>query len=404
MKTKIKLILGVFIATLISANFVAPASALSSAGTFGTFSLEGSEDDNQAILQAGKNTLLFGNNLNEKVQAEKGLLFAFANQATLQGKSEYSFIAGNAIIYNGETEKDLFIAGNVIRIADTAKIGRDVFVAGNNIDLDKVDLAGNFSVTGNKVIIRNAKISGDVNLAVDRAVFEGEVVVSGKLVINEDAEVTGASNLTYSEIEKYEIVHREVTATEILVAKIFSLAGLFITFVILVALFPGVKRRMSHQLTATKFGKNLVIGLCAFALLPIICIFMLISFIAAPAGIILLVLYLIMLYLAQIFSGYWLGRIIFEKCFRREINVFVEGFVGIVIIVGLGMLPGFSNFVWVLSTLLGMGLILQIVNPRGTNPEPVAKNAPVKSPSKVMKAKPSASTKSKSTQKTKKEK
>lgn len=358
---KHKILTSLVLAIALGLGIVGGAQPVVAAGenTEETFRYE--EAGDTSTMWMGQNLFLAGNNVINNATS-RGILFSAGNQLDLQTKSDYAFVAGNIINYNAETEKDLFIAGNAITIQKDAKIGRDTFVAGNNIKLE-ANLPGAFSATGATITIKDVKIDGNVDLAVDRLNFEGKVEISGKLRINEDANVSGIDNVTYREIEKYEIVEYEITAVDILVGKILSIAGIFITFVIIMALFPGVNRRVGKELTTLQFGKDLLIGIVTLVFIPIIVIFLLISFIGAPAGIVLLVAYLITLYIAKGYTGLWLGKVIIEKLIHGKINAFLELLIGVTLLTLLIMIPWLGGYIWLLSTLLGLGLFMQSIKP-----------------------------------------
>lgn len=328
----------------------------------GTFEVTESADT--AEIRLGSNLFLAGNFVNSDKNAQlvpvDGLLFAAGNQLGLKAESEYAFVAGNIINYDGGTEKDLFVAGNVINILNAATIGRDVFAAGNVVGV-AADLPGDLSITANKAVLNGINIAGDLNVEVEDIVIEGKVNVSGKFVVNSDANIKGIENISYAEIEKYEVVEDEVTATEILIAKILSIAGLFIVFTIVMAMFPAVKKRVSKELNVTQFGKDVIIGIVTLVTVPIIAIFLLISVIGAPAGVLLLVAYIIMIYLAQGYTGLWLGKVIVEKLAHGRINAFLELLIGVTVLGLLVMIPWVGTYIGLLSLLLGLGLFMQSI-------------------------------------------
>lgn len=402
---KIKIIFAALAAALLGGSLVAPVSATESSlsdnassiilpSDSGTFAI--AEDDDSATFRMGRNLFFFGNNVFGKADTN-GLLFSFGNKVSLKGKSDYAFIAGNSVTYNSETAKDLFVAGNIITISAPGKVGRDVFATGNQINVRDIDLPHDFAAGANQVTFHNVKIAGDVNLDVASVVFDGSVEIAGKLIVNSGADITGWGNVTYSELEKYENIDVEPTATEILVGKLISIASLFLAMVLAIALFPDIKQRVENQLSVAQFGKNLVIGLCVLVFIPILSIFLLMSFIGAPVGIILIALYSIMVYLSQGFSGLWLGKLILEKGFNFNANAFIEALFGIVIIVALSALPGVSALTWMLSTLLGLGLILQSVDPRSKiNTETTASSQSAKTKTQKAKVVKTKSAKNKS--------
>ncbi len=197
--------------------------------------------------------------------------------------------------------------------------------------------------------------------------FDGKVKIAGKLSVNDTADVIGLSNATYGQIERYTKVEYKPTATVILMSKVISIASLFVVLVIVMAMFPGLDERMHRELNLSQFGKDLVVGLCTLFFTPIIVIFLLISYLGAPAGLILLAIYIIMLYLAQGFTGYYLGKAIFEKLLHNQMNKFIEAFVGIAIVM---LCTWISPLLWFATTILGLGLFMQSIKPNRKNQKP----------------------------------
>lgn len=371
---KLKIFFGAVLAVLMSTNVTLLTFAASApAETAGIFSFEESETEENTTMRMGQNLFLFGDNLEDDSRIN-GLLFAFSNQATLADQSDYGFVAGNIITYKGKTAKDLFVAGNSITISENAEIGRDAFVAGNSVVVE-TDLPSNLAVAASRVELRDIKIAGDVDLSVGHVIFSGQVEIAGKLIINSDADVTGWGNLTYNEIEKYEVQEYQPTVTEILIAKLISIVGLFVTMAIVLAMFPGANQKVAKQLSMEGFGKNLLVGICTLVAVPVISLFLIMSFVGAPAGIILLVAYIVLLYLAQGFSGLYIGKAILEKGFGHEMNRFLEMLLGIVIIGFLTLLPSVGGLIMMLSLSLGFGLFMQCINPRSKNRTPAAPKA-----------------------------
>ncbi len=326
-----------------------------------TFIEENPTEDLESLM-FGRNLLLAGNVFNSDASAQ-GLLFSAGNVMTLQTDSEYAFYAGNSLDISSKVEKDLFVAGNTITIDDSAKIGRDVFAAGNVVTLNS-DIPGDVSIGANKVIINGIRIGGNLNLDVESVVIEGKAHVDGKMIINSDANIHGIDKITYTELEKYENIDIEITAADIMVSVIIGIVALFIAFVIVLAIFPGINQKVTRELTSLQFGKDLVIGICTLIFVPVIALFLFISVIGAAAGVVLLLAYVLMLILSQCFTGFWLGKLIMEKCFHSQMNPFLEALIGIILIRVFGIVPFFGGYITLIGVVLGLGLIMQCLRTR----------------------------------------
>lgn len=318
-----------------------------------------SESDESAVVNVGKNIFLTGNTLSDDSKTDD-LVLAAGNSLNLGTSSEYSFIAGNVIKFGGETTKDIFVAGNMITLDDEAKIGRDAFVAGNSIALT-TDLKGSLSAAGNIVTLDNVTIAGNLNLSASRIVFKGDVKVAGKVVYNDDAEVSGLDNLTYGSLETYEDEEAEVSLVMIWYAKLMSVISLFVVMIAVLAIWKHTPAKVAQVDDATKVARRLVAGLGALLLVPILALLAIMSYVLAPVGLVLILAYIIMIYVAQGFAGLWLGHLLLSKAFKLRSNAFVEAFVGILVLGVCALIPYLGILTGFFGLLLGLGLIVDCV-------------------------------------------
>ena len=137
------------------------------------------------------------------------------------------------------------------------------------------------------------------------------------------------------------------------------------------ALFPGVNKRVSKELTITQFGKDILIGMITLLFVPIIAVFLLLSFVGIPAALLLVAAYIAMIYVAQGYSGLWLGKVIVEKVAHGKINAFVEMLIGITALGLLVMIPWIGAYIGLLSLLLGLGLFMQSIKPNRKKKNPI---------------------------------
>lgn len=331
----------------------------------GTFRATVDESQNIVEFWAGHNLVLAGNNIKHESPVSNGLLLAAGNTLQLNSETEYGFIFGNTIDFTGHSKRDLFMAGNVITLNREAEIGRDVFAAGNELIVD-TDINGDLAVSAEKVIIKDSKIGGNVNLDVVEIIFDGKVEIAGALTYNDNAEVTGLENASYNSIEAYHVV--EVNQAALVMAaiygKILSVASLFIVMAVLGAVYHNLHNKIAEQSDANRTGMNLVAGLVALVVVPIISLLLIMTVVGAPLAIILLALYVVMIYLSQGFAGVWLGHLIIEKAFKSKANIYAEAFVGILILGALALVPYLGVATGFLGLVLGLGLIMQCVKPR----------------------------------------
>ena len=126
-----------------------------------------------------------GNNVYSKSNVN-GLSFVAGSVLNISGTKEYGIFAGESLKIDATIEKDLFAAGNSINISKDSNIGRDIYLAGNNISIDS-NINGNAFIAGSVINLNNTTINGDAKFAANTLNIGENVEITGKLIINEDA-------------------------------------------------------------------------------------------------------------------------------------------------------------------------------------------------------------------------
>ncbi len=329
-----------------------------------TFSSE-VEGDESAELWVGHNLLLAGNNIAADTDATEGMLLVAGNTLKVDAASEYGFVAGNVIDFDGSTERDLFVAGNAITLAEDATIGRDVFATGNTVQIETGQLAGNVAISAEAVTIKSTEIAGNLNLSATKIKFDGPVTIAGTLEYNDDAEVSGLSQVSAGAIETYTIEKEDQGATvmTIVYGKLMSIASLFCAIALICLVYKQTHHKVAAVADASAIGATFAIGLGTLVLVPILVIVALITYVAAPLAVVLGVLYGVMVYLAQGFAGLWLGHLILERGFKAKGNVFFEILIGVVILGLVSLVPYLGILTGFLGLTLGLGLIINCIKP-----------------------------------------
>lgn len=339
-----------------------------------TFTSKIDDSTDTAELWIGKNLMLAGNNVASDIKAQAGLMLIAGNNLTLQSESEYGFLAGNIVNFTGKTDRDLFIAANIVTLGKGARVGRNAFIASSSLRVE-TDLPGDLAYTGDTLELSDVTIAGNLDLSVNRVKFGNNVKIGGSLNYNETATVSGIENVTYGNLNVYEVPTLDARAA--LVAEIYlkfvSIAGLFIVFSLICALYPRVHGKIASETTVNRFGIDLAVGIGVLIVVPVLSLLAFLTFVAAPLGIIALALYMIMLYVAQGFTGAWLGHLLIEKAFKSKTsNIFIEALLGIVILGILALIPYIGVVTGFLSLLLGLGLIVNCIKP-AASPKAVTK-------------------------------
>lgn len=370
-------------------------------------------DSNDSFgLTFGNNKLSAGNNFIDNTKS-KGLLFSFGNNLNQKSESEYLFTAGNNVTFAGKTTKDLFAAGNNIQIKSNARIGGYVYATGNTILLE-TDLSGDFSAAAGKVIIGNVTIGGNVNLTADNIIFQEGAKINGTLVYNDTANVTGLDQIKVTNTQTYTPESKENQALVFWIGQALSACSIFVALLLIVLVFSRTKERIITATEPAHLGRIILSGIAVSVLVPMLAIFLIMSYVASITGVILIVIYIILIYLAKAFAGAYFGHLIISKLFRSKNCPFLlEAAAGIVLIILLGMVPYVSILVGLVTTIIGLGVMATIIRHRqsldSANAQPkkapqviAAKNKTVENPFRNAKTTTSSKPKSKKTSANKK--
>lgn len=279
--------------------------------------------------------------------------------------SEYGVIAGSNVEIDGIFEKDVLIAGSVIELSSETTIGRDGFIYGTDIIISG-NIERDLVIYGSNVTLKNVTINGNVRISATTILIDESTIINGTLKHNETAEIE-IKEATINNIVKFEEDDYTPTFLDTMWSNAISYCSLLLIFVVIFFLAPKTIKKLNNKVNkfdaTTPFvycGKGALLAL----LIPIIFVFLLISSIGLPLGIILLGIYFLIFYLTPLATGYVLGYIIWNKFIKKEENILLIGFIGMVIMYILSIIPVVNSLVSLISSLIGFALIFDIIKER----------------------------------------
>lgn len=278
-------------------------------------------------------------------------------------------VGDDARIIGGDVTVSSNVSGDLIAIGGFVKILSDSTISGDTVVLSRTSvisgvIAGDLTIYGGKVEI-NGVINGNVNLKLTESV-----------TIGEDASITG--NLTYSAKEEIEIpegvfIGGEVKRIELPIKNFqpdfknilgFLLLGKFLLMVVAGIFAVLVFRRFSEEVgdkAVVSFWKNTLIGLITLIVVPIVTLLLFLSLFGVYIGLVLLMVYMLMLFIAKVYVGIIAGAIL-SKWVRKEVIVDWKWVVlGITVTQALILIPvvGISiNFFLLLASFGTLGLLV----------------------------------------------
>ena len=308
-------------------------------------------------------TFLAGNNIETKGKVE-GIGFLAGNNIKINNNIDYLITAGNNIDINADVKNDVFVAGNIITISNDAIMGRDVIVAASEVNISG-KIQRNAKIYAATVNLKGATISGSVEIYADNINIDEDTTIVNELKYNENSK-TNIESTTIGNTETYEVEEYKVTFADTLLSNAISSASLLLVFLVIAFLFPKVFEKFNKKTKdmniSTPF-ELFVKGFFALIIIPFIIILLFSSVIGVSLGLLLLVLYIVAIYLSKLFVGYVVGKLILTKVIKKEDNVLLDGFIGIISLYILSLIPYINSIVSFITLLVGLGIIYLVIKP-----------------------------------------
>ena len=324
-----------------------------------------SKIDNEVTMDDKVNgsTALVGANTEMKGSAD-GVSFMLGNQVIFNGDTEYAVFAGNSIEVSGIISKDTFIAGNLITINKDAELQRDAVIAGADVEIHGT-ISRNVSIYASSVSFKGAKIEGNVKIYASNIEADKDTEINGNLSYPSDAKVNISKGVVNGKMTKTDAIQEDNNSfVTTMMGKFWSFMSLMLVFAVLSLVASKIFTRMQKEYDKFDFNKGLETftkGLLFLILMPIIIFVLFLMSIGIPLALILMALYFIIMYLSTIFTGYLIGYKLWQRFFNNDINMLVVGIFGLSILFVLNLIPGISFIVSLLTMFIGIGIIYDVV-------------------------------------------
>jgi hypothetical protein len=345
----------------------------------------------------------------DKNEVIDGNLFAVGNNISVDGKVKGDiFCAGQSININGEVEGDVICAGQMININGkvggnvrvlgnsttiSSEVSRSVMAAGASINLDQSANIGWDAYLAGASINTKGKIGRDLNCAGSDINIAGEVGKNVKanldqsnkerlsqtshLVISKGAIING--NLSYYDYQNANIdkeaqvkgstekkepkwtAKKERTAGDWLFGELYSIFAALVIGLVIISLWKKETIEIINTIK-TKPVQTIGWGAVVLFITPIISLILIFTLIGIPLAFIMLLIWIIGLIVAKVFTGILVGRYIIENTWKeKKENIFIIMIGGIIITWLIFSVP-FIGWVFYLAALLwGLGGIFVLL-------------------------------------------
>lgn len=283
---------------------------------------------------------------------------------------------GNEIAINGRVGKNATIAANNFSLGETGQIDRNLYLMGGVARIQGVN-PGKIWFLGDQMSVSGAKLS-NLNLGLGQLSVDESATIAGSLSYQSDQPANIASGAAVNQVNwrkisnenSYQKYLAKYSTINYYFGRIITWFSWILLGLVIINLIVRLDLTVSSYIVFN-VRKALIKGLIYFFIIPIFCLLLFATIIGMPLAIIIMALYLILLYLSQVFTSIALGFLIFKLYVKvrkvsGELSWIKKGNVLLLLTVGsfaqivLISLPYIGRYLQVLIVLWGFGGIMAV--------------------------------------------
>ena len=242
-----------------------------------------------------------------------------AEDVEVSGQVDRSLrVAGADIDVEGTVGGDVLAASGKLRLFPNATVGEDMLIGGGEVTVDGA-VGGDIRGSADELTVSNT-VGGRLDVEVETLTLTGTARVAGdvRYSADEDAEVAQGAQVGGETVRRAQ--NEEGLGSGDYRVGLWELGRLLaglITGLLLVLFIPRAMARVADQARINVIWTALV-GLLWLVLAPVAMVILLVTVLGIPFALVLLGMYLIVLYLSQVFVGMAIGRAILPKGWDRD--------------------------------------------------------------------------------------
>jgi hypothetical protein len=286
----------------------------------------------------------------------KGDVVSFANRTVVSGTVEgsiYNF--SHSLDLDGQLAHSIYGLVQSLRVGDRGHVGDAIMVGAGDVSLDGVVKRSVNIFTSNADV--SGSIGRDLTMAGGSLTLTNTVRVGGNLSarVNQLKDVHIADGATIAGKRDIQVKVRESHFTR---SRFYFYQAVWLAAAMLVGwlglvLFPGF-----FQATTQAVGsgwRSLGLGVGVLAGVPVAMIVAAITLVGIPVSLMLLALYVAAIYLAKVWVGAFLGRILLKPAGATKRDWLLGLLVGLLILTITGFIPYLGGLVRLGVVCLGLG-------------------------------------------------
>ncbi len=286
----------------------------------------------------------------------EGSLLVFAETIRINGEIVGSARGGaNSVIFQGSTERDLMMAANTISFSGV--VGNDLFVGASSADLTGV-VGRDIRASMNRLTV-DGPVGGDLKAYVNELIFGSSAIVDGKVTYTSENEAVVSSGAVISgTLDRLDPPSETVLASpgRTVWSFIRPILSLLAVTVVMTLLFPVLTSGTALTIK-NKPGKSIGYGALVIFVTPIAALLLLITVVGIPIGFLSMLLYIVLIYLTRIFTGFFLADIVFER-FNKNVHPVWTGLVGVFVLALLIKIPYLGWLIHITAVLFAAGALI----------------------------------------------
>lgn len=279
-----------------------------------------------------------------------GSTFVAGEDITIRSSQDVIFAAGEDIKIKDAYAKDVFVAGMELEI-DNSQI-RDLFAFAEDIVINS-EISHNAYLGATKVVI-DSKIMGNVYIAAEEIIIKDNAEIMGTLEYPETAYIRISDDATIEKIKEFNINEPDLgTSIQAMITNfINSYLAILITGITFIILFQKqVSKLEKEELSFENVAKKVGLGFLLLIATPIIVLILMCSIVGVPLSFMLLALYIMLIYISIIPSGYFIAYKLLHKTIKNQYLLLAIGILGIKL---LEFIPVIGGIVVFISLCFGM--------------------------------------------------
>jgi cytoskeletal protein CcmA (bactofilin family) len=286
----------------------------------------------------------------------KGDLVSFAKRTVVSGTVEgriYNF--SNSLDLDGELGHSIYALVQSLRVDNRGHVGGDILVGAGDVSLEG---EVNHSVT---MFAGNADVSGsigrDLTMAGDRLTLTNTARIGGNLSARvrqlKNVHITDGATIAGKRDIQVRARKNQFTRPRFYFYQAVWLAAAMLVGWLGLVLFPGFFQASTQAVGSG--WRSLGLGVAVLACVPVAIVVTAVTLVGLPASLMFLAVYLAAIYLAKVWVGAFLGRILLKPAGATKRDWLLGLLVGLLVLTIVGFIPYLGGLVRLGVICLGLG-------------------------------------------------